>query len=79
MKTDMRKVRPRHGSGQPRDDPWVIAEAVHVRDADRVLAEPWPFTWTPPGCPDAVPEWWPTDAKSTEEWKIYHRLSVIGG
>lgn len=77
MKTDMRKLRPGYGSTRNRPGGvYMIAETVHVRDADRVLAEPWPFTWTPPGKPDVPPWWWPADER--EQWKIYHRLSVIG-
>lgn len=57
-------------------DPRVlaIAEAVHVRDADRVLAEPWPFSWTPPGGGAAVVPW--ELGMTPEEWATWHRSAV---
>jgi hypothetical protein len=81
VKTDMRKLQL---IGCPCGQPicattYRIAGAVHVRDADRVLAEPWPFSgWTAPGPrPDVLPEWWPVDRAA--EWIDYHRNAVIGG
>lgn len=72
--TDMRKLRPRYGTD--RSGPWVIAEAVHERDADRVLSEPWPFDWTPPSSPEVLPDCWPEVRRA--EWTEYHRDLVIG-
>jgi hypothetical protein len=70
----MRKVRLCY------DGVYMIAAAAHQRDADRVLAEPWPFTWTPPGQhPDTLPWWWSEDLGGVEEWVDYHRNAVIGG
>lgn len=55
----------------------VIAEDVHERDADRVLAEDWPFKdWSAPGPRCLVPAAWDGDA---EDWANWHRASVRCG
>jgi len=35
----------REGPGE-----WSLREWLHQRDGRRVLAEPWPFSWTVPAC-----------------------------